>query len=655
MSSVDEPRRPSGPVAHSAADAELEAVRALVVQIDKTFRTVRTYGRANHLTDKFFLALHHDLDELLKRNPKISLLVQRFELIFEGRVVYERPSRQENLAFKLYADGVRELSLGPSVQRADLEKLLEILSGDYDHVRADEDIVTRLWEENLPGVALVTADEIISAGDAAQDVEYPEGPDTVRGTRNVGGVDDAAYDFESVPGAGAAAAGEEVAGVERKFGQLATGGRAPSLADLHRLERDAGGVPGARVSGPISSGAGGGGFVGGGGGEGGSASARQARHERGVGGTATFEVSAAELEALRREVEAENDADHEAFVVEVLFAAVGADDGPRLPAVADLMSSLFELVVERGELSRARGVWHALRSAAPSAAKAEEVERVHKALAAIAGAAWRPSLERFLNAATTPARVEGLPELLAELGHEAVSELCELLATLSRGEHRLAVCDALTRIGRTHAEALVPRLSDPRPNLLRGLLVVLERLGKPELADALAPLMKHESREVRIEAVRAFHTLRSAGPAAALMDCLADDDATVRHEALRALTGNTHTVPATAWPELVESPAFMERAETERRLTFVALARSSGEDVVPYLRELVNRPSWLGQRAKVELGVLAAGALGEIATPAAREVLEAGKQRLQSDIRKACAQALERAARRRPGASGGAR
>jgi HEAT repeat protein len=318
--------------------------------------------------------------------------------------------------------------------------------------------------------------------------------------------------------------------------------------------------------------------------------------------------------------------------------------------------ALFELVVERGELSRARGVWHALRNAAPSAATAEERDHVHKALTALASCAWRPSLERLLNGATTSTRVEGLAELLAELGQEAVPELCELLATLSRGEHRLAVCDALTRIGRTHAEVFLPRLNDPRPNLLRGLLVVMERLGKPQLADGLAPLMGHESREVRLEAVRTFHKLKSAGPAAALVACLADEDATVRHEALRALTGGAHTVLASAWPEIVDSPAFMERAETERRMTFVALARSSGVDAVPYLRELVTRPSWLGQRAKVELGVLAAGALGEIATPAAREVLEAGKQRLQAAIRKACTQALERADRRKPGnTSGGER
>ena len=184
MSRPEEPQ-PSATLAPPAlgGDPDVEAVRALVVQIDKTFRTVRTYGRSNHLTEKFVQTLHRDLADFLRRMPKLSLLVQRFELIYEGQMVYERPSRQENLAFKLYADGIRELSLGPHVERAHLEKLLEILSGDYEHVRADEDIVTRLWDEDLPGVSLVTADEIISAGEAAQDVEYPKGP-TPRAARS---------------------------------------------------------------------------------------------------------------------------------------------------------------------------------------------------------------------------------------------------------------------------------------------------------------------------------------------------------------------------------------------------------------------------------------------------------------------------------------
>ena len=59
----------------------------------------------------------------------ISLLVQRSELFFKDAVVYgdTADTSTENLAFRLYADGVRELTLREGLSEEDVAFFLDVL------------------------------------------------------------------------------------------------------------------------------------------------------------------------------------------------------------------------------------------------------------------------------------------------------------------------------------------------------------------------------------------------------------------------------------------------------------------------------------------------------------------------------------------------
>ena len=152
-------------VAKGAVDPEVAAVKLLLKLLEKAFKTSRTYGPNNPVAQKFFHEFYTDLTARLETIDRLTFVVQRSELYFQNEVVYQTESQTENLAFKLYVDGIRELSLHKGITQNDLASFLEALWGDYDSPTSDDDIVTRLWEKNLSTVTFVTAEEIMKSSD----------------------------------------------------------------------------------------------------------------------------------------------------------------------------------------------------------------------------------------------------------------------------------------------------------------------------------------------------------------------------------------------------------------------------------------------------------------------------------------------------------
>lgn len=146
--------------------SEFQAVKQLLALLDKTFKTTRTYGPNNPIAQKFFQQFYDYLTIQLAAHDVLQFLAQRSELLYKGVVVYQSTSSTENLALKLHADGIRELSFHKGLSQEDLAYFLEALWGTYDSETSDDDIVTRLWEKNLSTISFVTAEEIVKSADA---------------------------------------------------------------------------------------------------------------------------------------------------------------------------------------------------------------------------------------------------------------------------------------------------------------------------------------------------------------------------------------------------------------------------------------------------------------------------------------------------------
>ena len=156
--------------AKGTEDPEIASVKRILKLLDKTAKSNRTYGSTNPVAQKFSQQLFEELTSHLATYSKFTFLVQLSELLFNDTVVYqtETDSGGESFAFKLYADGIRELSMYQDLAYEDMMYFLDSLWGDSDSDQ-DDDIVTRLWTRNLSTISLVTAEEVAKSSSGSNE------------------------------------------------------------------------------------------------------------------------------------------------------------------------------------------------------------------------------------------------------------------------------------------------------------------------------------------------------------------------------------------------------------------------------------------------------------------------------------------------------
>jgi hypothetical protein len=159
------------------ANPELTSVTQLLKSLDRAAKNLRTFGQGNSVAGKFFEQFYTELTSHLTRFNVLTFVVQREGLYFKEELVYgsQTGEASENFAFKLYSDGIREITFHQDISSDDMLFFFDAL---WDTVGTagteDDDIVTRLWEKNLPTLTIVTADEVMKISEL-DDVLTPQG------------------------------------------------------------------------------------------------------------------------------------------------------------------------------------------------------------------------------------------------------------------------------------------------------------------------------------------------------------------------------------------------------------------------------------------------------------------------------------------------
>jgi len=603
------------------ANPEIASVKRVLTLLDKTAKSSRTYGTTNPVAQKFFQQLFESLTTHLATYSQLAFLVQRSELYFNGEVVYrsEQDSSNESVAFKLYADGIRELTFLEGLAAEDLSFLLDSLWDSLDPEESDDDIVTRLWSKNLSTITLVTAEEIAKASTSEDVYSQPA----------AGG-----EDVFFLPTAGMMEAPEKSLRelLDREQARARKGGGTGF---------DGGGGSEAGDGGlAIGEGTGGGTGRGTGGGAGRQASRFQSGH---VG----YEVSGEELANLAKEVEAERVRDNITYLLDMLTAILASEKSPAI------LTKLFDLWGNILDSLTAQGKWLVLDSVLGLLQTSSEVRpdlgNDHKKqLAALLDNLGRPErmkmIETYLNK-IPGSSTEGLPTVLLSMAPAAIPALCALLANLEAPTHQAIVADALVKLAKDQPDHVLRGLSDRRPRYVKNLLAILLKWNNPRFADSVEKLVRYPDVQVRKDVVRAIGIFRPNGNGMKLIGFLTDNEESIRFAALKLLMTGQYKSPYSAWSSLVSAEAFMDRSLSEKRAVFQAMRITSHDEVIPFFESLITERSWTNRKKKEELAVLAAEALGKLATPAARAVLDLGQKKGGAVVRQACTAALAQAQR----------
>jgi len=141
-----------------AGIASNNALRSLA----RAARSFLLYEPRNQAIRDFLADYRENMKLALTSHGTMELDVRPFEMVRGNEVVYLERERERSLAFRLFRDGVRRLTINPEVEWAELLRLLEILSIRYTGIRQQEDdIVTLLWKAGFKNIAIVAVEGFV--------------------------------------------------------------------------------------------------------------------------------------------------------------------------------------------------------------------------------------------------------------------------------------------------------------------------------------------------------------------------------------------------------------------------------------------------------------------------------------------------------------
>ncbi|MBI4001766.1 MAG: hypothetical protein HY348_08275, partial [Nitrospira defluvii] len=412
---------PIVPFVKEGVDPEVTAVKQLLKLLDKAAKSARTYGTKNPVAQRFFQQFYDELTQHLEQHARLAFLVQRNQLFFRDEVVYEpeRDATGDSFAFKMYSDGIRELTFHQGLTQADLSFFLDALWGtssretgseaEQNDEDDDDDIVTRLWAKNLSTITLVTAEELVrSSGFGSDELELQ-----TQGYMNM-----------SVTSL------RDILDRERAL--------------MSRSKERNGGAPGNEDNGSPE-------------GVSGATGAGTARNQRFQASVVGYEVSQPELEALTQEIKTETARDATLYILDVLTAVLASEQS------AAVLTKLFEVWDGVLDVLLRNGQWTVLETVLTLLQDTEAVRpdlsKPHKQQVAglfegLASPERLKAIGTYLNR-TPHAKAEGLLTLLLMMNKETVPGLCSLLAALEGPVHQAIVMEALQTIAKDNADPIV--------------------------------------------------------------------------------------------------------------------------------------------------------------------------------------------------------
>ncbi len=168
---------------HSIADdikqtkERVQAVRELMRAMAKTAKAFHLYGTEHQLTSKFLGDLQQAVTTALSMCGRIDLEVTDSELLYGDEIVYEKQGQEGNLAFSLFKDGIRRLSIVEQPSSQELNRFLNILGMSPQAMeKRQEDMVSLLWKAELEAFQYAAIDGFAEmlAGDMEFARKYDE-------------------------------------------------------------------------------------------------------------------------------------------------------------------------------------------------------------------------------------------------------------------------------------------------------------------------------------------------------------------------------------------------------------------------------------------------------------------------------------------------
>ncbi len=137
------------------------AVSAVCAQLHRAYHDIRFYPPGHPTVRQTLDSLAGMLISYVDERGTLFLEVAEEQLLHEGERVYSYEASRDNLAFLMFRDGVRSLSLHPGLEEGEIEALTLCLAHADDLTDAEHDLVTRFWEQDFVHIDYHVADPFL--------------------------------------------------------------------------------------------------------------------------------------------------------------------------------------------------------------------------------------------------------------------------------------------------------------------------------------------------------------------------------------------------------------------------------------------------------------------------------------------------------------
>ncbi len=139
------------------------AANGVILALSRAARSFLIYEPSNEAIRVFLENLRRTAHDFLEQHGELDLEVRPFELVHGGEVVYLDRDRERSVAFRLYRDGVRRLTLRPGLDWHELLKLLEVMSIRYVGIRqTEDDLVVLLWKAGFAHITFEAVEGFVA-------------------------------------------------------------------------------------------------------------------------------------------------------------------------------------------------------------------------------------------------------------------------------------------------------------------------------------------------------------------------------------------------------------------------------------------------------------------------------------------------------------
>jgi len=151
----------AGAQSGAAGKEEFVSASQVMIAMTKTSKALRIYLPNNPVLIGFVQDLNAKMTAHLASYGEFNLEVEPFALRYKGIDIYQNKDPKESMASRVFADGIRTLFFEPGVESRELTAFIGIVG--LERPASDDDIVTQLWDRDLPHIRYLLEEDFIEA------------------------------------------------------------------------------------------------------------------------------------------------------------------------------------------------------------------------------------------------------------------------------------------------------------------------------------------------------------------------------------------------------------------------------------------------------------------------------------------------------------